>query len=402
MLRPNRYYEQLERSYLFDTIAKKTKEYMEEHPGVPVYRMGIGDVTLPLCDAVIKALHKAVDDQADAKTFQGYVLECGMRFLREIIADYYRKRGVWIDPDEVFVNSGANDELGSLLDIFDQENDALVMEPAYPAYVDASVMCGRKVIRLKAERENGFLPMPDENTKGDLIYLCSPGNPTGAAYTKEQLQKWVDFANRTGALILFDAAYEAYIEDPDVPHSILELEHADTCAIEICSLSKTAGFTGMRVGYTIIPKALERCGMNLNEMRVRNREVKSNGISCVLQKGAAAVFTPEGQAETKEQIEYYKENGRILMQALDEAGIWYTGGKNAPYIWMKCPFGMDSWTFFDYLLKEIQVVGTPGAGFGTCGEGYFRFSTFGSREDTKTAAKLLVQLLKRGTSEQEP
>lgn len=390
---PKKSYSDLQDSYLFYNIAQKTKAYLEANPGKKLYRMGIGDVSLPLCDAVIKALHSAVDDQAQAGTFHGYMPECGAEFLREAIAAYYVKRGVKLDCDEVFVSSGASDELGDILDLFDQSNTALVIEPAYPAYVDANVMAGRKIIHLASGRENGFLPLPDDNTKADIIYLCSPNNPTGAVFNREQLQKWVDFANKNDSVILFDAAYEAFIEEDELPHSIFELEGARTCAIEICSLSKTAGFTGTRCGYTVIPRDLERCGMNLNSMWVRNRTTKTNGVSYIIQKGAAAVFTDEGMKQIHENIEVYKNNGKCLMEALDKLGIWYCGGKNAPYIWLKCPNGMDSWQFFDYLLNEIQVVGTPGEGFGACGEGYFRFSTFGSPEDTKEAARRLVELL---------
>lgn len=390
---PKKSYGDLQDSYLFYNIAQKTKVYLEKNPDKKLYRMGIGDVSLPLCDAVIKALHSAVDDQSKADSFHGYMPECGAEFLREAIADYYGKRGVKLDADEVFVSSGASDELGDILDLFDQSNTALVIEPAYPAYVDANVMAGRKIIHLASGRENGFLPLPDDSSKADIIYLCSPNNPTGAVFNREQLQKWVDFANKNGSIILFDAAYEAFIEENELPHSIFELEGARTCAIEICSLSKTAGFTGTRCGYTIIPKDLERCGMNLNSMWVRNRTTKTNGVSYIIQKGAAAVFTDEGMEQIHENIKVYKNNGKCLMEALDKLGIWYCGGKNAPYIWLKCPKGMDSWQFFDYLLNEIQVVGTPGEGFGACGEGYFRFSTFGSPEDTKEAARRLVELL---------
>lgn len=390
---PKKSYGDLQDSYLFYNIAQKTKAYLEKNPDKKLYRMGIGDVSLPLCDAVIEALHSAVDDQSKADSFHGYMPECGAEFLREAIANYYGKKGVKLDADEVFVSSGASDELGDILDLFDQSNTALVIEPAYPAYVDANVMAGRKIIHLASGRENGFLPLPDDDTKADIIYLCSPNNPTGAVFNREKLQKWVDFANKNGSIILFDAAYEAFIEEEELPHSIFELEGARTCAIEICSLSKTAGFTGTRCGYTVIPKDLERGGMNFNSMWVRNRTTKTNGVSYIIQKGAAAVFTDEGMKQIHENIKVYKNNGKCLMEALDKLGIWYCGGKNAPYIWLKCPKGMDSWQFFDYLLNEIQVVGTPGEGFGACGEGYFRFSTFGSPEDTKEAARRLVELL---------
>ena len=255
------------------------------------------------------------------------------------------------------------------------------------------MIAGREIVHLASGKEDGFLPEPREDFKADILYICSPNNPTGAVFSRNQLQAWVDFANENGAIILFDAAYEAFIEDETLPHSIFELDGAETCAIEICSLSKTAGFTGTRLGYTVIPKALNRCGMNFNAMWVRNRTTKTNGVSYIIQKGGAAVFTSEGQAQIKANIQIYKNNAKVLMEALDQLGIWYTGGKNAPYIWLKCPNGMGSWEFFDYLLNEIQVVGTPGEGFGACGEGYFRFSTFGSPEDTKEAARRLCELL---------
>lgn len=394
MINLNMHYADLKESYLFAGIAKKTKEYLEQNPDKHLYRMGIGDVSLPLCDAVINALHQAVNDQAEKENFHGYMPECGAPFLRKAISEYYAARGVTLAADEVFVSSGASDELGDILDLFDRSSSALVIEPAYPAYVDANIIAGRKIVHLASSKENGFLPQPSENTKADLLYICSPNNPTGAVFNRNQLKAWVDFANANGSVILFDAAYEAFIEDETLPHSIFEIKGAETCAIEICSLSKTAGFTGTRLGYTVIPKALNRNGMNLNAMWVRNRTTKTNGVSYIIQKGGAAVFTPEGQKQIHDNISIYKNNAKILMKALDELGIWYCGGKNAPYIWMKCPNNMGSWEFFDYLLNEIQVVGTPGEGFGACGEGYFRFSTFGNPEDTKEAANRLLNLLK--------
>ena len=394
MIKPNMNYANLKDSYLFYNIAQKTKAYLAENPDKKLLRLGIGDVSLPLCEAVINELHNAVDDQAAKESFHGYMPECGAPFLREAIADYYKNRGVVLSSDEVFVSSGASDELGDILDLFDKESSCLVIEPAYPAYVDANIMAGRNIIHLSSGKENGFLPSPNKDIKADILYICSPNNPTGAVFSKEQLKAWVDFANENGSVILFDAAYEAFIEDDTLPHSIFELEGAKTCAIEICSISKTAGFTGTRLGYTIISKALERNGMNLNDMWVRNRTTKTNGVSYIIQKGGAAVFTAEGRRQINENIKLYKENAKILMQALDKLGIWYCGGKNAPYIWLKCPNNMGSWEFFDYLLNEIQVVGTPGEGFGKCGEDYFRFSTFGSPEDTKEAAKRLCELLK--------
>lgn len=395
MTTPNLFYSDLKDSYLFYNIAQKTKAYMNLNPDAHLYRMGIGDVSLPLCNAVIEKLHEAVDDQAKAGTFHGYMPECGALFLREAISDYYKNRNVILLPEEVFVSSGASDELGDILDLFSRDNTSMVIEPAYPAYVDANVMGGRNIVHVSSGRENGFLPEPDESIKADILYICSPNNPTGAVFDKNKLKAWIDYANNSGAIILFDAAYEAFIEDETLPHSIFEIEGARTCAIEICSLSKTAGFTGTRLGYTIIPKELERKGMNLNEMWVRNRTTKTNGVSYIIQKGASAVFTPEGQKQIHDNIKIYKNNAACLMKVLDELGIWYCGGKNAPYIWMKCPDGMTSWEFFDLLLNEIQVVGTPGQGFGECGEGYFRFSTFGSPEDTKIAAERIKNLLSK-------
>ena len=396
MLTPNLSYTNLKESYLFHHIAEKTQAYLEANPGSHLYRMGIGDVSLPLAPAVIQALHQAVEDQAAKKSFHGYMPECGAPFFREAAADYYRRRGVLLFPDEIFVSSGASDELGDILDLFDRKNRALIMEPAYPAYVDANIMAGREILHLPSGPENQFLPLPEDGLEADLVYLCSPNNPTGAAYSREQLSRWVGWANARGALILFDAAYEAFIEE-DLPHSIFEIPGARTCAVEICSLSKTAGFTGTRLGYTVIPKDLERCGLSLNAMWVRNRTTKTNGVSYILQRGGAAVFTEEGQRQIHDNIRVYKDNARVLMQALDQADIRYWGGRNAPYIWMKCPDGVGSWEFFDLLLNKIQVIGTPGAGFGACGEGFFRFSTFGDPADTREAAARLLKLLQKHT-----
>ena len=390
---PNMNYSKLKDSYLFYNIAQKTKAYLAEHPGTHLYRMGIGDVSLPLCRTVIDALHHAVDDQAVQASFHGYMPECGAPELRATIAAYYAQRGVQLAPEDVFVSSGASDELGDILDILGRDQRVLIMEPAYPAYVDANIIAGNEIIHVASSREDGFLALPDPSVHADIIYICSPNNPTGAVFSRAHLKAWVDYANKTDAIILFDAAYEAFIEDEEIPHSIFEIEGAKTCAIEICSLSKTAGFTGTRFGYTVIPQKLMRGGLSLNAMWVRNRTTKTNGVSYILQKGAAAVFTEEGQREIHENIRVYKKNAAHLMAALDTLGIWYCGGKNAPYIWMQCPKNMGSWAFFDYLLHEIQVIGTPGEGFGSAGEGYFRFSTFGSPEDTEEAARRLVALL---------
>ena len=393
MLKPNMRYAKLKDSYLFNTIYRKTDAYLAEHPGQKVLRMGVGDVTLPLCDAVIGALHAAVDDQANAATFHGYMPEVGAPFLRKAIAEYYKDKGTLVDESEIFVSSGACDDLGDILELFDQDNTVMVIEPAYPEYVDTNILAGRQFIHLESNELNGFLPAPSEDTKADILYICSPNNPTGAVFDRLQLQAWVDFANETGAVILFDAAYEIFIEDKNLPRSIYELDGADRCAIEICSLSKTAGFTGTRLGYTVVPHNLIRNGMSLNTMWSRNRETRTNGISYILQKGAAAVFTPEGQKQIHENLQVYKNNAKVFMEALDTAGVWYCGGKNSPYIWMKCPNRMSGWDFFDYLLNEIQVVGIPVDGFGDGGKGYFRFSTFGDPEETSEAAQRLCALL---------
>ena len=393
MLQPRAGYQNLKDSYLFFGISRKIEAYLNEHPGAHLYRMGIGDVSLPLCDAVIRALHQAVDDQASRDRFHGYMPECGAPFLREAVARFYQDRKLLVTADEVFVSSGASDELGDLLDLFDVSSTALIMEPAYPAYVDANIMAGRKIVYLAAGPENDFLPLPDGRLQADLIYICSPNNPTGAVCTRSHLQAWVDWANSRGAVILFDAAYEAFVSE-DLPRSIFEIPGADTCAIEICSLSKTAGFTGTRLGYTVIPQKLARQGMNLREMWIRNRTTKTNGVSYILQRAGAAVFTPEGQEQIRRNIRIYQENTRVMMAALSRIGIRFWGGTNAPYIWMQCPNGMKSWPFFDLLLSRIQVIGTPGVGFGSCGEGYFRLSSFGDPEDTKEAARRLVELLR--------
>lgn len=384
------HYTELKDTYLFNTIYRKTDEYLAAHPGERVLKLGVGDVSYPLCRKVIEALHEAVDDQSRIETFHGYMPEHGAMFLREAIAKYYSGWNVEMTTDEVFVSSGACDDLGDLLEMFDRDNTVLVIEPAYPEYVDTNLLYGRKVIHLPAGEGDGFLPLPDDSIDADIIYICSPNNPTGSAYTREKLKKWVDYANKKNAVILYDAAYEIFIEEDDVPHSIYEIEGADTCAIEVCSFSKTAGFTGTRVGYTIVPAKLERMGVNLNALWSRNRETRTNGISYILQKGASAVFTAEGQKQIHESISVYKKNAKVIMDALDKCGFWYVGGKNSPYVWMKCPNDMGSWEFFDYLLNELQIVGTPGVGFGSCGEGFLRLSAFGDPDDTAEAAKRIV------------
>ena len=377
----NENYNNLESSYLFSTIAKKVNEYTAENPDKRIIRLGIGDVTKPLCKTVIEAMHKAVDEMGVQKTFRGYGPEQGYDFLREAVQKYYKTHGVELDLSEIFISDGAKSDLGNILDLFDKDNIVLVPDPVYPVYVDTNVMAGRKVIFVNADSENEFLPLPDKNIKADIIYICSPNNPTGAAYNRLQLKEWVDYALLNKAVILFDAAYEAFIEGEEIPHSIYEIEGAANCAIEFCSLSKTAGFTGTRCGYTIVPKALGA----LNQMWVRRQTTKFNGVPYIVQKGAEAVFTPEGLKEIKENINYYKTNAKIISDTLKDCGIWHVGGKHSPYIWLKCPNNMTSWEFFDYLLKNVQIVGTPGAGFGKNGEGFFRLTSFGSYENTVEA-----------------
>lgn len=384
----NENYANLEQSYLFSTIAKKVNEYTAQNPDKKVIKLGIGDVTLPLCKAVTEALHKAVDEMGVQATFRGYGPEQGYDFLRKAVQKYYAKRNVELELDEIFISDGAKSDLGNILDLFSKDNTVLVPDPVYPVYVDTNVMAGRKVVYVDANGENEFLPLPDKNVKADIIYICSPNNPTGAAYNKEQLQAWVDYAKSMNAIILFDAAYECFVSDENLPRSIFEIEGAKDCAIEFCSLSKTAGFTGTRCGYTVVPKAL---GV-LNKMWVRRQTTKFNGVPYIVQRGAEAVFSEEGQKEIRENINYYKENAKVISDTLKSCGIWHVGGKHSPYIWLKCPNDMDSWTFFDYLLENAQVVGTPGAGFGKNGDGYFRLTSFGSKENTAEAMERFKKL----------
>ena len=386
-MKMNHHYEEISQSYLFSTVAKKAADFQKKYPDREMIKLSIGDVTLPLAGAVIKALHGAVDEMGKAETFRGYGPEQGYAFRQEAIAKYYAGHGVQLDPNEIFVSDGAKSDLGNILDLFDQDNVVLVPDPVYPVYVDTNVMAGRKVLYAPANEENGFLPMPDDSVKADIIYLCSPNNPTGAVYTREQLAQWVAYARKNDAILLFDAAYECFVTDPALPRSIFEIEGAKECAIEFCSFSKIAGFTGTRCGYTVVPMAIEREGMSPNKMWLRRQTTKFNGVPYIVQRGAAAVFTEDGMAEIQHNLDYYRANAKVIAGALDECGVWYCGGKNSPYIWMKCPGGMDSWTFFDWLLETTGVVGTPGVGFGSCGEGFFRLTAFGNAEKTKIAAE---------------
>ena len=383
----NQNYCNLKESYLFSQIAHKVAEFTAAHPEKKIIKMGIGDVTLPLAPAVIEAMQKAVAEMGVKETFRGYGPEQGYDFLHEAIAGYYAGFGVSVASDEIFVSDGAKSDCGNMTDIFSNDNVILIPDPVYPVYLDTNVMCGRKIIYMQGKPENDFLPMPDDSVKADIIYLCSPNNPTGAVYTKEQLEKWVAYALKNDAVILYDAAYESFISAPEIPRSIFAVEGAKKCAIELCSLSKTAGFTGTRCGYTIVPHDLVRKTkdgreMSLNKMWLRRQTTKFNGVPYIIQRGAEAVFSEEGQKQCREMLAFYKENARIMSEALAKKGIKFYGGTHSPYIWMQCPNGMGSWEFFDYLLEKLAVVGTPGAGFGSMGEGYFRLTAFGSRENT--------------------
>ncbi len=394
MLSINENYKNVKQSYLFAEIARRVNAYAEANPDKNIIRMGIGDVTLPLCEAVISAMHSAVDEMAASETFRGYGPEQGYDFLREKLLNYYKEEmNVTLNLDEIFISDGAKSDVGNILDLFAADNTVLIPDPVYPVYMDTNVMDGRNIIFLKADASNGFLPLPDETIDAGLIYLCSPNNPTGAVYNRDQLTKWVEYAGKKGAVILFDAAYEAFIVD-DSPRSIFQIPGARTCAIEFCSLSKTAGFTGTRCGYTIVPEELEFQGSSLNKMWLRRQTTKFNGVSYIVQRGAEAVFTPEGQKQIRTNIDYYRENARIITDAMDELNIWYTGGQNSPYIWLKCPGNMKSWEFFDLLLEKANVVGTPGAGFGENGEGFFRLTAFSNHENTKEAMERLKTVLK--------
>ena len=390
----NPHYAELNESYLFSTIAHKVADYQKAHPDADIIRLGIGDVTLPLAASVTRAMHDAVEEQAHKETFHGYIpSEQGYGFLREAIRDYYADHGVTLDLSEIFISDGAKSDLGNLLDLFSQDNTVLVPDPVYPVYVDDNVMAGRKILYLPANAENNFLPMPDAAPHADIVYLCSPNNPTGATYTVEQLKAWVRWAKQNDALILFDAAYECFVTEPGLARSIYEVEGAKEVAVEVCSFSKIAGFTGTRCGYTIVPQDIRQGDLSLNKMWLRRQTTKFNGVAYVVQRGAAAVFTPEGMREIRENLDYYRQNAAVIAQALDEMGIWYCGGKNSPYIWLRCPNQMDSWAFFDWLLENANVVGTPGEGFGACGQGYFRLTAFGDADRTKEAAQRIKAAL---------
>lgn len=388
----NSNFDNLVPNYLFAEIAKRVSDYQKNNPEKDIIRLGIGDVTLPLAPVVVEALKKGSEELGVKETFKGYPDYEGYEFVRQAIADYYGSFGVKVSADEILISDGAKSDCGNICDIFSKDNIVLVTDPVYPVYVDSNIMSGRKIIYADCNKDNNFTAMPDDSVHADIIYLCSPNNPTGAAYTLEQLKIWVNYALKNDAVILYDSAYEAFISD-DLPRSIFAVEGARKCAIEFCSLSKTAGFTGTRCGYTVIPKELERDGHNIYKLWYRRQATKFNGVSWPVQCAAAAVFSDEGQKQIKENLSYYKENAKIIAEALDDAGIYYTGGKNSPYIWLECPNGMGSWEFFDLLLEKANVVGTPGSGFGKNGEGFFRLTSFGDREKTIEAVKRLKNLL---------
>ncbi|WP_347993220.1 LL-diaminopimelate aminotransferase [uncultured Eubacterium sp.] len=406
MFKINENYLKLRGSYLFSTIAKKVAAYQEAHPDKELIRLGIGDVTLPLAPAVIDSLHKAVDEMASAETFHGYAPDLGYEFLRKAIVDNdYKARGVEIALDEIFVSDGAKSDSGNIGEIFSQDNKIAVCDPVYPVYVDTNVMAGRTgtfledeekwsdVIYMPCTAENNFVPeLPKEAP--DIIYLCYPNNPTGSTITKSQLQEWVDYANKVKAVIIYDAAYEAYISEEDVPHTIYECEGAKTCAIELRSFSKNAGFTGTRLGFTVIPKELKQGDVMLNSLWARRHGTKFNGAPYIIQRAGEAVYSEAGKKQTAEQVAYYMNNAKTIREGLTEAGYKVSGGVNAPYVWLQVPEGMTSWEFFDYLLENANVVGTPGSGFGPSGEGYFRLTGFGTYENTVKAIERIKALNK--------
>lgn len=391
-MKTNTNYQNIADSYLFSTVAKKVNEFAAKKPDKKIIKLGIGDVTLPLCKEVVKALKNASEEMGIKESFHGYGPEQGYEFLKTKLQKYYETHGVNLDNDEIFISDGAKSDLGNILDLFAVDNTVLVPDPVYPVYVDTNIMAGRKVVYIDANADNNFLPLPDKSIKADIIYICSPNNPTGAVYNKEQLKAWVDYAKENKSVILFDAAYECFITDEELPRSIFEIEGAKSCAIEFCSFSKMAGFTGTRCGWTVVPKELEN-GL-LNKMWLRRQTTKFNGVPYIVQRGAEAVFSEVGQKEIQENLNYYKENAKIISDVLKKHNIWHIGGQHSPYIWLKCPNNMKSWEFFDYLLENIQVVGTPGSGFGRNGEGYFRLTSFGSRENTKEAVERMDKLFK--------
>ena len=390
----------LKESYLFSEVAKRVSAFQQNNPEKRVIRLGIGDVTLPLSKTVVQALHSAADEMGRAESFRGYGPEQGYDFLREAIAGHYKSFGVELDTDEIFVSDGAKSDTGNITDLFSRDNTVIIPDPVYPVYVDTNTMNGRNIVYINGTAENDFLPMPDKSVHADIIYICSPNNPTGACYNRAQLREWVDYALENDAVILFASAYECFISDSALPHSIYEIDGAEKCAVEFCSLSKTAGFTGTRCGYTVVPKAIKSKSadgreMSLNKMWNRRQCTKFNGVPYIVQRAAAAVFSEEGMSEARAMIAHYMENAKVISDTMNELGIRCTGGINSPYIWFECPFGMDSWEFFDFLLEKAGVVGTPGAGFGQNGNNWFRLTAFNNKENTVEAMARFRKLFEK-------
>lgn len=384
----------LKDNYLFSEVARRVRDYVSVHPeeAKRLIRLGIGDVTLPLAPCVVEAARRAAAEMGESETFRGYAPERGYAFLLEAVARRYASLGVSLGEDEIFISDGAKSDAGNIADILG-DSPVYIPDPVYPVYADSSIIAGRRIRMIEGNRENLFLPMPDGITEsGAVFFICSPNNPTGAVYSRKQLEKWVDFARDTGSLIIYDSAYEAFI-DGDFPHSIYEIDGAKQCAVEICSLSKSAGFTGMRCAWAVVPSGLFAGDVSLNALWARRQATKFNGVAYIIQRAAEAALSDEGRAQCAEAIRIYRENAHILSAPLDEKGIFYTGGRSSPYIWMRCPGGMGSWEFFDLLLKKAQIVGTPGEGFGSAGRGYFRITSFGKRSDTAKAAERLRALL---------
>ncbi len=382
-------FQNLKNNYLFLEIRKKVEAYQNKNLDAPIIRLGVGDVTLPLCSVVTHAMHEAVEEMAEGRTFKGYGPVEGYKFLREAVSQRYEGLGVKISEDEIYISSGSKDDVSNILDLFSADNAVLIPDPVYPVYMDANILGGRRIEFVDAVEENNFLPLPNKSIRADIIFLCSPNNPTGGTYNKEQLKLWVDYAFENDAVILFDAAYEAFIADENLPHSIFEIEGAKECAVEFCSFSKSAGFTGVRCAYAVIPKELKKDGVSLSELWLKRQSIKFNGVSYVTQKGAAAALSKEGQVQTKELVAYYQRNAKILANAMKTLGVWFTGGENSPYVWFKCPGKMTSWEFFYYLLESVNIVGTPGSGFGKNGEDFFRLSAFGDYQNILEAVNRL-------------
>ena len=407
MVQVNQNFCKLPGSYLFSEIGRRVAAFQQEHPEVELIRLGIGDVTRPLVPAVTQAMARAVEEMGTAGGFHGYGPEQGYDFLRQAVARFdYQARGVEMDPEEIFVSDGAKSDCGNIGDIFSQDNLVAVCDPVYPVYVDSNAMAGRagdydpetgrwsRLVYMPCVKENGFIPMPEEGLQADMVYLCFPNNPTGAMATREQLQAWVDWANRKGSVLLYDSAYEAFITQPELPHSIFEIPGARTCAIEFRSFSKTAGFTGTRCAYTVVPRQLERQGVSINSLWNRRQTTKFNGVPYVVQRGAEAVYSPEGRGQVAQTIDYYRRNAQVIREGLVQAGLEVYGGVNAPYLWIRTPEGVGSWDFFDTLLRQAHVVTTPGAGFGPSGEGYIRVTAFGQAEQAAQAVERIQSVLK--------